>query len=172
MRILVVYSSRTGNTKKIAEGICKAMPEGDAVLLPVSEAAAIEDYDAVFIGYWVDKGEVNAEAKAFIETVKGKNTGVFATLGDYPGTEHAKKSLQCGIDMLEAQGNKVLCSFICQGKIDERLIEAFKKFPADHPHAITEEKLKKYAVAALHPDEEDVAQAQKVFGKGLERLCS
>lgn len=172
MKILVTYSSRTGNTKKVAEGIFDSMPKENSTLLPMENVTAPEEYDVIFIGYWVDKGMPNAETQAFMEKVKGKNTGVFVTLGDYPHTNHAKESLQNGVRILENQRNKVLCEFICQGKIDEKLIEAFKKFPEGHFHALTEEKLKKYAIAALHPNDEDIREAQEIFKKGLERLCS
>ena len=53
MKTLIVYSSLTGNTKKVAEAIAAVLPGCD--LLPVEEApASVEGYDLVALGYWVD----------------------------------------------------------------------------------------------------------------------
>lgn len=50
---------------------------------------------------------------------------VYATLGAEPDSEHAKTSLQNSIDMLDSS-NEVMGRFICQGKIDPKLLEAMK----------------------------------------------
>ena len=49
MKTLIVYSSLTGNTKKVAEAIAAVLPGCD--LLPVEEApASVEGYDLVALG--------------------------------------------------------------------------------------------------------------------------
>lgn len=170
MKILLTYSSKTGNTKKVAEGIYETLPKENTDFMSINEVKSIENYDAILVGYWVDKGQPNEEAKRFMKNIKNKKAGVFATLGAYPDSEHGIASLKCGVDMLKENGNEVITEFICQGKIDERLVEYFKTLPKDSPHAITEEKLKKYEIAAKHPDKEDIKKAQEIFTKGIERL--
>ena len=61
MKSLVVYSSRTGNTRKIAEAVAEALP--GCHLHPVEEAPQPEGYDLVAVGYWVDKGMPDDAAK-------------------------------------------------------------------------------------------------------------
>ena len=68
MKALVVYSSRTGNTRKIAEAIAAVLPGCE--IHPVESAPAPEGYDLVAVGYWVDKGMPDAQAKAYLETVR------------------------------------------------------------------------------------------------------
>ena len=63
MKALVVYSSRTGNTRKIAEAIAAVLPGCE--IHPVESAPAPEGYDLVAVGYWVDKGMPDAQAKAY-----------------------------------------------------------------------------------------------------------
>lgn len=172
MKILLTYSSKTGNTKKVAEGIYEIMPKESTDLMPINQVTNIDTYDTIFVGYWVDKGIPNEEAKNFMESIKNKKTGTFATLGAYPDSPHGVKSLQSGVDILETNNNEVICKFICQGKIDEKLIEFFKTLPKDHPHAISEEKLKRYEIAALHPDESDINRAQEIFEEGMRKLCN
>ena len=54
MRTLVVYSSRTGNTKKVADAIYEIMPDGSRIA-SVEEDPNVEDYDFVAAGFWVDR---------------------------------------------------------------------------------------------------------------------
>lgn len=56
MKIIVLYSSRTGNTRKVAEAIASALPVGTPCLdltQPLPED--LDAYDCVFLGYWVDQ---------------------------------------------------------------------------------------------------------------------
>ena len=57
MKILVAYSTKTGNTKKVAEAIAQALP--GAELHDVTTAPAPDAYDFVAMGFWVDKGGPN-----------------------------------------------------------------------------------------------------------------
>ncbi|MDR2258623.1 MAG: flavodoxin family protein, partial [Treponema sp.] len=57
---LIVYSSKTGNTKKVAEGILKALQEKnlDVRIAAVEENPAPADWNLV--GFWLDKGDMDA----------------------------------------------------------------------------------------------------------------
>ena len=52
MKTLIVYSSKTGNTRKVAEAIHAVLPAGTDIF-PVSEAPEPDAYDFVVVGYWV-----------------------------------------------------------------------------------------------------------------------
>lgn len=159
MKIIVLYSSRTGNTKKVAEAIARALPAGTPCL-PAAEAPSdIETYDLVFMGYWVDRGTANAEARTFLEGLHHPKVALFATLGADPRSEHAQKSLDEGARLLP-EGTDVVGTFICQGAVDPKIIEMmYKKFPAGHPHGRSPERDARYAEAAKHPDEDDLQRA-------------
>lgn len=58
MRALVVYSSKTGNTKAIAEVAAEAFGH-DTVLAPIAEAPDYHEFDLVAVGFWIDKGHPN-----------------------------------------------------------------------------------------------------------------
>lgn len=49
MKILLVYSSRTGNTKKVAEAIGEEL---GISAVPVEEKPAAADFDLVIAGFW------------------------------------------------------------------------------------------------------------------------
>lgn len=164
-KILVTYSSLTGNTKKLAEGIYEAlnMPKD---IMPMKEVKDLDSYDVVLAGYWVDKGGPNEEAKKFLENIEGKKVGIFATLAYWPDTQHGWNSLIRGEELVKDK-NTVIGRFICQGKLSDKIIERFKSFPADNPHSITEEKLKRYKIAANHPSKVDIAAAAELFTERL-----
>jgi flavodoxin len=159
MRVLVVYSSRTGNTRAIAEAIHSVMPDG-AELMPAEKAPDPVGYDFIALGFWVDKGEPDEAMSAYMSRVKGLNVGLFCTLGAWPDSEHARESMQKAINCLV--GCNVLGTFICQGKVDPKLIEAMAKMP-DNPHPMTEERRARLEEAAKHPNEADCYEARKIF---------
>lgn len=163
MKTLITYSSLTGNTKKVAEGIYKVAPKG-TVIASVEDDIDPKDFDYVLLGFWVDKGTADEKARRYIEKLDGKKVGTFATLGAYPDSQHAKDSMKKTRELIEPR-NKVVAEFICHGKVDPRLIEKFKNFPAGNPHALTEERKKRHEEASKHPDERDIINAQGVFKK-------
>ena len=55
MKMAVVYSSKTGNTRKVAEAIHAVMPAGTDIF-HVGEAPSPAGYDFMALGFWVAKG--------------------------------------------------------------------------------------------------------------------
>lgn len=161
MKVLVVYSSKTGNTRRVAEEIAGAL---GVPAIPVEEKPNAADYDLVIAGYWVDRGAVDAKMKAYLGELAGGRVAVFATLGARADSEHAAKSLEAGKALAGAGGAQVIGGFICQGKVDPALVEMMKgMFPAGHPHAMTPERLAGIAEAAEHPNAEDLRAARDYF---------
>ena len=160
MKALVVYSSRTGNTRKIAEAIAAVLPGCE--IHPVESAPAPEGYDLVAVGYWVDKGMPDAQAKAYLETVRDTNVALFGTLGAWPDSDHARDCIAQGEALVNApeRGNKVLGTYLCQGKVDPKIVAMMQKVASD-VHPMTPERKARLEEAAKHPDEADCLRAQK-----------
>ena len=167
MKTLVVYSTLTGNTKKVAEAIYDSL-SGEKEILDVKDAIKLENcgqYDKVIVGYWVDKGDADAAAKKFMEKLSEKKVGTFGTLGAYPDSEHAQKSVEKVRAFLEEKNNEVIAEFICQGSIDPKLIERMRGMGMNGPHPVTPEREARWAEAAKHPDENDLKNAKEAFAK-------
>ncbi|WP_289146738.1 flavodoxin family protein [uncultured Megamonas sp.] len=168
MKSIVVYSSLTGNTKMVGEAIAEVLaPNCD--IYKVEDNPDITGYDLVVVGFWVDKGTADAKASKFLKSIRNSKVAVYATLGAEPDSEHAKTSLQNGIDMLDSS-NEVMGRFICQGKIDPKLLEAMKKMfgtkvSKENFHAVDEKRLERHRKASTHPDEQDLSNAKKVFSE-------
>ena len=166
MRKIIIYSSLTGNTAKVANAIadeigCKSVSFSEF-------KGNLDEFDFVGVGFFVDKGGADTKfSKFYNENIKNKKVGVFMTLGAEPQSEHAKKSLQKVEDELIANGCEVLCDFACQGAIDPKLIEMMRKMAqkGNSPHPITPEREARWKEAASHPDENDLANAKKAFEK-------
>lgn len=157
MIINIIFSSLTGNTEKVAYEILKSMPENTAIY-DLKELDQKPEGDVFVLGYWVDRAKPNKEMHQFMEELKGKKVITFGTLGAYPDSEHAKETKENTHKLLE-ENNEVLGHFLCQGKINPKLTEMFKKNAGGH--AMTPERLKRHEDAAKHPNEEDFAGARQ-----------
>ena len=164
MKILIVYSSRTGNTRKVAEAIFDAIPEPKEISR-VEDAPPPDLYDFIAVGFWVNRGMADEKVEEYMKRIKGKKVGVFATLGAYPNSSHAREVLNWAREILDS--NDVLGEFICQGKIDPNILD---KMPKDGVHTMTPERKVRIEEAKKHPNETDCRYAQNTFREMLKKL--
>ena len=162
-KILIAYSSKTGNTEKVAKALYEAKP-AYCDLKKVDEVEDVDAYDVVFIGYWVDKGGPDAKAKALLSTIKNKKVVLFQTLGADPDSDHGRTSFANAAKYLNPDC-MVLGTLSIQGAIDPQLIAAMSKMPAGSPHAPNEESKKRWAAASTHPDAADLQNAKDYMEK-------
>lgn len=160
MKNAIVYSSKTGNTKKVAEAIAQVVEDG--VLMPVTELQDYTAYDRLIIGYWVDKGMPDEASLELIKRVHHKEIIFFGTLGASPESKHASSCIAKAeaIVLEEGKGNTVLGSWLCLGKIDPKLLEMMAKM-APATHTMTEERKARIEEANKHPDAQDCLNGQK-----------
>ena len=170
MRTIVVYSSRTGNTKKVGEAIAAALPEGTPAI-PVQQVPAdLPDYECVFLGFWVDRGQADKDAADLLPKLRNKHVALFATLGADPHSPHAAESLMKAAQLLP-EGKEPAGKFICQGAVDPKVIEMmYKMFPKGHVHGQSAERDALHAEAAKHPDEADLAAARAFAKETMEDI--
>ena len=153
-RWLVVYSSVTGNTKKVAEAFCKAV---QGTLVSVEDAAAPEGSDAVAVGYWLWRGGPDPKAAAYLSRLEGVNVALLETHAADNRSEHsvtafARAAARLGKDC------RVLNVFECQGQVPEAVREKRAKLEAEKladPHA----KAQGWKTSVGHPDEADLEAA-------------
>lgn len=167
MKTLIAYSSKTGNTKKVGEAVAKAFD--DVTIKDISQIDHL-DYDLIVIGTWIDKGTADTKALKFIETIKGKKTAYFFTLGAYPDSQHAMDCITAIEKLFTDNNNELIGSYHCQGAIDPKLISWMSELPAEHPHSPNPERLKRWEDAANHPDQDDFNAAEKTFKEILAGL--
>lgn len=148
MKSIVVYSSRTGNTKKLAEVACGALPAGTQ-MYTVDEAPDPSAYDFVALGYWLQGGKPDPQSSAYLERLKGhKSIFLFATHGASPDSEHSRMAVEDARSL--ARGAMVAGTFCCYGEVNPTVLEKVKAKPQppvwldDAPNAVG------------HPDQKDL----------------
>jgi flavodoxin len=166
MKSLVVYSSRTGNTKKVAQAIYEVLPEPKDVF-PVEESPDPNGYGFLALGFWVDKGRPDAKIVSYMARVKNIPVGLFGTLGANPASKHAEECIRHAAALL--WDARVLGTFMCQGRIDPGVIEAMKQTAADI-HRMTPERITRIKMAATHPNDMDLKNAQNAFRRMVEKV--
>ena len=65
MKSLVVYSSKSGNTKRVAEAVARGLGE-DTVLATPADAPDYRDFDFVAVGFWIEKERPNFEVQKYL----------------------------------------------------------------------------------------------------------
>ncbi|MDZ8117911.1 flavodoxin family protein [Pontiella agarivorans] len=166
MKILIAYSSRTGNTRKVAEALHLELPGAD--LCPISSAPNPEKYDVVFAGFWVEAENANDAMKDYLKQLGGIPVALFATLGAYPDSQHAANCLKAAAAQIP-NGN-VVDRFICQGRIDPMMIEWMEQLPAGDENAPTDSRRQLWEDAEGHPDDQDLENAVAWAKAVLEKM--
>lgn len=111
MKVKVMYHSKTGNTKIVAEAIAKAV---HSTAVQITDKIVFDSADLLFIGDGVYGMKPNKITEEFIKSLdpnKVKNAAVFGTYGGQ------KKAIVVMKELLKKQGiNVVEESFGCKGK--------------------------------------------------------
>lgn len=127
MKAIVVYSSQTGNTKKLAETVCEALPAGTQMCM-VDDAPNPSDYDLVALGFWLQAGKPDPKSTSYLARLKGhQNVFLFATHGARPGSDHATNAMAHAHAL--AEGATVAGSFSCYGEVNPNVLEKVKAKP-------------------------------------------
>ncbi len=120
MKYLVVYSSKSGNTKKLAEEIFRQLPE-EKEFADVAHAPDPGGYDVICVGFWLKGGEPDPASQEYLKKCTGRKLFLFATHGAAKGSNAAKLGINRAIEL--AGGATILGTFSCQGEVPANVIE-------------------------------------------------
>ena len=168
MKTLLTYSSKTNNTKKVADAIFEKMADATYTKIEELKENDVDEHELIVVGGWIDKGHMNKEVDEFIAGLQNKKVAFFFTLGAYPTSEHAYDCIRNIKEKLEGNNNQVLSHFHCQGAIDPALIGWMKNLPKGHGHAPNPDRENRWSDAAKHPNDEDFRAAHS-FVATIER---
>lgn len=162
-KYLVVYFSRTGNTKAVAEAIFEAL-EGPKDILPLEQAADPAGYGVVFIGFPVQSHSVPFAMEAFLKKIPaGKKIALFSTHGSLPGDRLSREAVEHAVVL--ASGARVVGTFTCRGKVSLPALEVLSKSPEHEAWADMA------ASASTHPDLSDLEDA-RAFARWISTLAA
>ena len=157
MSYAIVFSSKTGNTRLLADTLRASLPQNECTYFgaPAPEALEAEN---LYIGFWTDKGTCSDRLRAVLPSLAGKQIFLFGTAGF--GADQAYFSQI--IRRLEGelpQNCTVIGWYMCPGRMGEgvrRRYEAMLQDPVSAGQA--ELLLKNFDAVRTRPDERD-AQA-------------
>jgi len=125
VKVIIVYMSVTGNTRKIAEAILGEIQE-EKEIKELSEIEDLEGYDFVFVGFPIHGYGAPEEVESFLKKYcMGKQIALFVTHG---APEHSK-DLQPWLAKCKdaAAGANVIGMFNCQGELAQYVIDELLK---------------------------------------------
>lgn len=162
MKTAIVYDSKTGNTKMVAEAI-KSVCHDIVYCGPVQENIEAELY---FIGSWTDKGNCSERMQTFCKTLHNKKIAIFGTCG-FGGSYAYIETLAKRFISNFAGDNEIMGNFYCMGKmpmtVRERYVSMLQTHPEDTKLAVS---IENFDEALVHPDNTDIENA-KMFAKNI-----
>ena len=113
MEYLVIYSSQTGNTQKLALEIFEALPGKSKDIQKIEEQSG--EADTYFVGFWIHRGICGRDILDFLEGLHGKNVALFGTCGMGEGRKYCRQ-VSKRMEALIPEDNRYLGAFLCTGK--------------------------------------------------------
>ncbi len=159
MKELIIYSSATGNTKKLADAIHEELPQALCIKTLDFSEEMIKDHDIIYVGYWVDKGDVDPVTKNALQLIKNHKLVFFGTLGAGENTAYYTMVKQRVEN--NAADNEVCGHFLCQGAVNDAVIQRYQKMIVDRPDdEHMKQQLMNYEKGKTHPDEQDLVNVK------------
>ena len=155
MTYAIVYSSKTGNTRLLAEAIRDTLPAADCLYFGAPDDAALRA-DRIYVGFWTDKGNADADTLALLRTLKNKRLFLFGTAGFGIDTAYFDAIL-ARVQAVPDGSNTVIGTYMCQGKMPPSVrarYEAMRALPA--PPENLDALIENFDRARTHPDADDL----------------
>jgi len=153
MKSLVVYSSQSGNTKKLAEALFETLA-GEKEIHPIDEAPAPDGYDFIALGFWFMAGKPDPKSSKYLEKIGEKKLFLFATHGAGKGSDHAENGMNQAKNL--ALGATLVGRFDCQGCVNPKILEKVKAKPEPPPWIGDADS------AAGRPDDSDLDELKRM----------
>lgn len=154
MQTMVVYSSRTGNTQKIANAIFSAIPGASKDMQRMEEYQE-KDADIFFVGFWTEKGNCDMQTANLLMELHGKKVALFGTCG--MGRDEAYYArIEENVKKWLPADNTYAGAYICQGKMPMAVRNRYEKMlEAGQQENLMQQMIRNFDTALLHPDRED-----------------
>ena len=169
MKYAIVYSTRTGNTKMLADAVLEALEGKDVIYAGVPDDRAYEA-DVIFLGFWTDKGKPNEESAEVLRTMKNKKVFLFGSAGFGGEESYYQKIIERAENMI-TRDNTILGYFMCQGKMPMSVKERYEKMKSGIIHIPHMERMiENFDKALTHPDKDDQEALKNKVRKTIENL--
>ncbi len=162
MKALIVYSSQTGNTMKLAEVIENHLICENEIYA-VNEAPEPSGYDLVFLGFWLQAGKPDPKSAEYLTKIGKTKLFLFATHGAAAGSAHAENAMASAIS--SAPSAEIMGTYSCQGEVSQNFLDKIRlKDP--QPPWIEDAK-----TAKGHPDSYDIGALIQTLQDKVVGIC-
>ncbi|PXV96248.1 flavodoxin [Lachnotalea glycerini] len=156
----VLYLSVTGNTEKIAAAIYQSISSSSKDICKIDGSITTDFAENYFIGFYLHQGLAPEPISAFLKKLHGKNIALFGTCG-YGFNQSYFNHIESKISNIIPFDNNYLGCFLCQGKMPITIRNEYeKKLLGDEKNYILNNLIKNFDNAMLHPNEEDIKNAE------------
>jgi len=160
MKSIIVYSSQTGNTKKLAETIYENITD-EKMICRIEDAPDPSGYDFVCLGFWLKKGMPDTKSQKYLQKITNQKLFLFATHGASAQSEHAKQAMEKAKSM--ANQAEIVGTFNCPGEVTSKMLEKAGSNP------VPPVWFKEAPDAKGHPDNNDLEQLSQTLKQCLEK---
>lgn len=153
----ILFSSKTGNTRILANAIRAALPEEDCAFFgEAGSVAEIPEVKTVYLGFWTDKGNADEAALNVLKNLRNKNVFLFGTAGFGVEDAYFQRVLN-NVKASMDESNTPVGEFMCQGKMQQAVRDRYVKMKAQPDAAPNLDQLiDNFDRALSHPDEADL----------------
>ena len=161
-RYSILFSSLTGNTKKLADALREVLPQEDCDYFGAPEAE-VPPSEMLYIGFWTDKGNADGAALELLAKLRNKKVFLFGTAGFGGSAAYFQKILD-HIKQSVDPSNTVVGEYMCQGKMPQSVRDRYMKMKAQPEHSANIDALiENFDRALSHPDEDDLERLRKII---------
>ncbi len=167
MKILILYFSNTGNTKKVAKSMAKGLASEEIDLLKVQDTFpdSLKLYDLILLGSGIYAGKVSKNILTFIKDADElpKSFALFCT---HASVDHYQDGFKMVKKNIKKAGSEIIAEWDCRGENigipEEQRKAMLDALPPEQRKQAEEdqERLKG------HPNTEDLENAEK-FARSL-----
>ena len=152
MRYAVIYQSKSGNTRLLAEQIYETLNTEEKEIIDIDITTDIPDADVYFVGFGIHNRFCSMDVLDILEQISGGHIVLFATCGYLP-TEQYKVNLETHMEAWLPENADYLGMFLCQGTVEtDRRKIMIGQMPSKE-----KELEHMFELGSVHPDQEDIS---------------
>jgi len=158
MKSLIVYSSQTGNTQKLADIIYNFL-SNEKNIFKIEEAPNPSGFDLIFLGFWLKAGNPDPKTQEYLKQITKQKLFLFSTHGASKESQHAKNAMENAKKM--APEADIIGCFNCPGEVTPKILEKARS-KAEPPVW-----LKDAPAAKGHPNDADCKELKDLLKQCL-----
>ena len=161
-RYSIIYSSKTGNTKKLAEAIYNTLPQNKCDYYGTVDKIDDVLSNVIYIGFWTEKGNADHLTIDFLNKLKNKKIFLFGTAG-YGESEKYFEGIINNVKKNIDSSNTIIGTFMCQGKMPLSVRERYEKMREQNNISLNIDKLiANFDKALSHPNTDDLKTLEQI----------